>query len=1078
LRWVDGGAPTPEAAAEPSLGRSRLTGPRPDSATVLVADDNADMREYVSRLLQERWHVVAVPDGRAALAAATEERVDLVLSDIMMPGMNGFELLAALRAGEETATLPVILLSARAGEEARVAGLEAGADDYLIKPFTARELIARVETHVALATSRREREARDRYRIALNDALRGIRDALEIQATATRMLGEQLGANRVAYWETDGDEHVFRREYTNGVPSLASPPPALFTRTMVAALSEGRTIVSNDVLSDSAHTAEERAELARASIRAYVRAPLVKDGRLVGGLAVHAAEPRAWQPAEVQLVEETAARTWDAVERANAESALLEAEERLRLIADSVPSVLWTAAPDGTITYASEQWYAYFGLTPGENTNDWMERVLHPDDYERCRESWARALAEGTRYEIEVRNRRHDGVYRWFLTRAVAERDSAGRITGWYGSTTDIEDRKRIEGEIERQRADFYSLLMHAPIPMAVVEGPEFNIALANALTLQLLGRGEDVIGRPLLEAVPGLAGLAADELLRDVMATGEPASIAEAPIRLGEDEGGLHYFSFHYTPLANTTGVIDRVLAVAIDVTEEVRARQAIEEASRSVERQRSQLELLVDAAPLGVYLVDADFKFRQVNPTARRVLGGPTDLIGSDFSEVIHRLWPQEYADEFVRRFRHTLETGESDANPEHIEERLDRGVTEYYEWRIDRIPLPDGRNGVVCYFRDISAAVHARRDLIESEERFRSIFDQALGGIAQTSLDGRFLMVNDRYCEIVGRAREDLLETRMQDIVHPEDLSPNQDLLTAMLQRGGLDFELENRYIRPDGSTLWVNSSLNAIRNAAGEPLSIIAVSIDITDRKRVEEELKAANSQKDQFLRLVSHELRTPISTVIANGSVLLRRGDQVGEEDRRQALADIVSEAGRLQGIIENLLLLTRVDSGSLDFEPMSLQQVLSDQVEAFRRREPMRQVELAVESEPAEILAQPSLLAQVIDNLLGNAAKYSPPDASIEAILTTGPRGDPEVRIRDHGIGIEAADIANLFTPFYRSEAAKGYSPGMGLGLAVCKRIIEVHGGSIRASSGADGGAEFVFTLPARQRAPSRLATD
>jgi PAS domain S-box-containing protein len=146
--------------------------PRP---RVLLADDNADMREYAGRLLADRYEVEAVADGEAALAAVRARLPDLVLTDVMMPGLDGFELLRALRADPATRDLPVIMLSARAGEEARVEGFEAGADDYLAKPFSARELLGRVGAAVALAAQRREtarllRESRERFDQALDAA--------------------------------------------------------------------------------------------------------------------------------------------------------------------------------------------------------------------------------------------------------------------------------------------------------------------------------------------------------------------------------------------------------------------------------------------------------------------------------------------------------------------------------------------------------------------------------------------------------------------------------------------------------------------------------------------------------------------------------------------------------------------------------------------------------------------------------------------------------------------------------------------------------------------------------------------
>lgn len=137
---------------------------------VVLADDNADMRDYVGKLLRSQYEVIAVPDGEAALQAARTHRPDLILSDVMMPKLDGVGLLTQLRADPNTRTLPVILLSARAGDEARIAGIETGADDYLVKPFAARELLARVRTHLELARMRRavaEQQARRRAAEAL-----------------------------------------------------------------------------------------------------------------------------------------------------------------------------------------------------------------------------------------------------------------------------------------------------------------------------------------------------------------------------------------------------------------------------------------------------------------------------------------------------------------------------------------------------------------------------------------------------------------------------------------------------------------------------------------------------------------------------------------------------------------------------------------------------------------------------------------------------------------------------------------------------------------------------------------------
>jgi PAS domain S-box-containing protein len=164
-----------------------------------------------------------------------------------------------------------------------------------------------------------------------------------------------------------------------------------------------------------------------------------------------------------------------------------------------------------------------------------------------------------------------------------------------------------------------------------------------------------------------------------------------------------------------------DSLILVAFkDITQHKRAQEAIEQRT-------AQFETLLNAAPLGVYLVDAEFRIRQVNPTALSVFGDISELINRDFADVMHVLWPQEYANEIVARFRHTLETGQPYVVSETAAERRDRGVREIYEWQIHRIQLPEGTFGVVCYFRDVSAAVSARVAIAETAAELRRTNDE---------------------------------------------------------------------------------------------------------------------------------------------------------------------------------------------------------------------------------------------------------------------------------------------------------------------------------------------------------------
>jgi len=201
----------------------------------------------------------------------------------------------------------------------------------------------------------------------------------------------------------------------------------------------------------------------------------------------------------------------DITERKRAEEALRQSEDRFRTLANTVPSIVWTAAPDGTIVYANQQWYEYTGLSPEQNSREWPE-VLHPDDHERCVSAWRHALRTvPDEYLIEIRNRRRDGEYRWFQTRAVPARDSTGRVIAWYGVTTDIheriEDEKRLAllAEISEMMRNFEDAdeLLYA-VSVVVGEHLQVQRCLFNEIDLK---NDLEIVRRDYCSGVESVAG-------------------------------------------------------------------------------------------------------------------------------------------------------------------------------------------------------------------------------------------------------------------------------------------------------------------------------------------------------------------------------------------------------------------------------------------------------------------------------------------------------------------------------------------------------------------------------------------
>ena len=282
-------------------------------------------------------------------------------------------------------------------------------------------------------------------------------------------------------------------------------------------------------------------------------------------------------------------------------------------------------------------------------------------------------------------------------------------------------------------------------------------------------------------------------------------------------------------------------------------------------------------------------------------------------------------------------------------------------------------------------------------------------------------------------------------------------------------GQEAELE----RLDGTRAVFMAYPTPFHDDAGGMIGAVNVLVDVTERRKAEEALRAAaealaasNMVKDEFLGLVSHELRTPVTTIFGNAHLLRSRAGLLATEETDSMLTDIADESNRLLGIIENLLLLTRLGAGPPpEQEPQLIAHVTRNAVDAYRQHHPDRSISLEVEPGQMVVEADRGHLEMLLDNLLTNASKYSPASTEIEVVVSSDGQ-EACVTVLDRGIGIGDADPGQLFTAFYRTEAAKMRSAGLGIGLAVCQRIIDSLGGRIWARPREGGGTEAGFALP------------
>lgn len=409
------------------------------TARIVLADDNADMRDYLTRLLSQPYEVEAVSDGAAALKAISQRMPDLVLSDVMMPEMDGFELLQVLRhppEGSELQTqlnvreLPVILLSARAGEEARIEGLAAGADDYLTKPFSARELLARVEATLKLSKLRQEALQREQ-------ALRSMSEAAQQEAEAAyRRLNQLLESMSDAFIALDLDWRII---YQNATSERINNKP----RSEVI----GKTLWE-----------EWSAAVGSISEREYRRA-------LTEQIPVHF-EQHYYEPPDHDVWLEVHAYPFeeglgvfyrDISDRKRAEQALRESEARFRQLTDAAPMLVWMSGTDKERDYFNQSWLNFTGRTLEQELGNGWTNNIHPDDSDRCLGTYTSAFDSRIAFEMDYRLKRSDGEYRWIYDVGVPRFTPDGEFLGYVGSCFDVHDRKIAEHQKEQLLAREYA---------------------------------------------------------------------------------------------------------------------------------------------------------------------------------------------------------------------------------------------------------------------------------------------------------------------------------------------------------------------------------------------------------------------------------------------------------------------------------------------------------------------------------------------------------------------------------------------------------------------------------------------
>ncbi|MBI2859067.1 MAG: PAS domain S-box protein [Chloroflexi bacterium] len=362
------------------------------------------------------------------------------------------------------------------------------------------------------------------------------------------------------------------------------------------------------------------------------------------------------------------------------------------------------------------------------------------------------------------------------------------------------------------------------------------------------------------------------------------------------------------------------------------------------------------------------------------------------------------------------------------------------------------------------EIEERKHAEEARRESEQRWATTLASIGDAVIATDTSGRVTFMNATAEALTGWTIAEAAEkpvTQVFHIVNEQTRMQAEDPVSRVLELGSV-VGLANHTVllRRDGSEVPIDDSGSPIRDFDGRVFGVVLIFRDITQRR-------SAENLKEQFLGMLSHEIKTPLTVMIGSLNTLLQERDNVSEEESGQLLKDAYLEAEALADIVNNLLELTRSQAGRLVLtgEQVDVPELVGNMVRKAQAQYPNHRFEVRFEELPG-LTADDVRLKRVVYNLLDNAAKYSPIESVVETMVQVKD-GHLLFSVKDQGDGISLEDQARLFVPFERlGRDSAGATGGTGLGLIVCKRLVEAHGGSIWVRSEPGKGSTFYFTLP------------
>jgi PAS domain S-box-containing protein len=545
---------------------------------------------------------------------------------------------------------------------------------------------------------------------------------------------------------------------------------------------------------------------------------------------------------------------------------------------------------------------------------------------------------------------------------------------------------------------------------------------------------------------------------------------VSEEADRFERADGTLQWLDWEVRPWQNADSEVGGVVISMEEITERKQMEAALRKSEAEVRRQRDELDWVYQNTPIGLCLLDRNLRYLRINRRLAEMNGQPVEAhLGRTVAELVPAL--VERVEQVTQEI---LATGEAVTDIEFVGETASQpGATRY--WNSSWHPV-FGDDGAITGFGAVVEEISARRAaevaLRASEERFRGLTQAVPSMTFESDAEGGNTFSSERWSAYSGMTAEESAGAGWTKAVHPEDLQDSAQLWAEALQAGER-CEMRHRLRSADGSYRWFLVRMQPQRGREGQILRWAGSCTDIEDITQAEARLRQADKRKDEFLAMLAHELRNPLAPIRNAVSALqrLNDNDSAAKDQARFLIAMVDRAADHLIRLVDDLLEVARITSGKIELKKQHVD--LRDAVrQAIETSQPAinagrHMMTISLPDQPLTVDGDPMRLTQVFANLLNNAAKYTPPEGRI-AISMKSDGEEVVASIRDNGIGIRSEILPRIFDLFYQANRTKGREQGgMGIGLALARSLVEMHGGQVEARSDGPGrGSVFVVRLP------------